>query len=114
MLVVEDNEDIRFLLNVIIDLHPELELCGAANDAEDGLRLWRELQPSLVILDYRLPGRDGLELAADMLAERPDQNIVLFSAYLDDHTIQRAEELGIRHCVSKDHIGRLVELLEAG
>ena len=114
MLVVEDNEDIRFLLNVIIDLHPQLELRGAANDAEEGLRMWRELQPSLVILDYRLPGRDGLELAADMLAERPDQDIVLFSAYLDDRTIQRAEEMGIRECVSKDHIRRLVELLEAG
>lgn len=114
MLVVEDNEDIRFLLNIIIELHPEMELDGAANDAEEGLRLWRELQPSLVILDYRLPGRDGLELAADMLAERPDQNIVLFSAYLDDRTIQRAEELGIRECVSKDHINRLVELLAAG
>jgi DNA-binding NarL/FixJ family response regulator len=114
MLVVEDNEDIRFLLNIIIDLHPGMELTGAANDAEEGLRLWRELQPSLVILDYRLPGRDGLELAAEILAERPDQNIVLFSAYLDDRTIERAEELGIRACVSKDHINRLVELLEAG
>ncbi|MEN3273246.1 MAG: hypothetical protein V7636_2007 [Actinomycetota bacterium] len=114
MLVVEDNEDIRFLLNTIIDLHPEMQLSGIANDAEEGLRMWRELQPSLVILDYRLPGRDGLELAADILAERPDQNIVLFSAYLDDRTVQRAEELGIRACVSKDHINRLVELLEAG
>ena len=114
MLVVEDNEDIRYLLNVIIDLHPELELSGTANDAEEGLRMWRELQPSLVILDYRLPGRDGLELAADILAERPDQDIVLFSAYLDDRTIERAEEIGIRECIAKDRINRLVELLEAG
>jgi DNA-binding NarL/FixJ family response regulator len=113
MLVVEDNEDIRFLLNVIVDLHPEMHLDGVANDAEEGLRLWRELQPSLVILDYRLPGRDGLELAAEILAERPDQRIVLFSAYLDDRTVERAEELGIRECISKDHINRLVELLEA-
>jgi len=113
MLVVEDNEDIRYLLNVIIDLHPDLELSGTANDAEEGLRLWRELQPSLVVLDYRLPGRDGLELAADMLSERPEQDILLFSAYLDDHTVKRALEIGIRECISKDHINRLVELLEA-
>jgi DNA-binding NarL/FixJ family response regulator len=113
MLVVEDNEDIRFLLNVIVELHPDLQLDGTASDAEEGLRLWRELQPSLVILDYRLPGRDGLQLAADILAERPEQDIVLFSAYLDDRTVARAEELGIRECVSKDHINRLVELLEA-
>ena len=113
MLVVEDNEDIRFLLNTIIDLHPELELSGIANDAEEGLRLWRELQPSLIVLDYRLPGRDGLDLAEEILTEQPEQDIVLFSAYLDDRTIQRAEALGIRACVSKDHINRLVELLQA-
>jgi DNA-binding NarL/FixJ family response regulator len=113
MLVVEDNEDIRYLLNIIIDLHPAMELDGAASDAEEGLRLWRQLQPAVVIVDYRLPGRDGLELAADILAERPDQNIVLFSAYLDDRTVERATALGIRACVSKDHINRLVELLEA-
>jgi two-component system response regulator NreC len=114
MLVVEDNEDIRFLLDIIIELHPEMQLDGQATNFDEGLRLWRELQPSVVVLDYRLPGRDGLELAAEILAERPDQDIVLFSAYLDDRTIERAEALGIRECVSKDHINRLVELLEAG
>ena len=111
MLVVEDNEDIRFLLNVIIDLHPEMQLDGAANDAEEGLRLWRELQPSLVILDYRLPGRDGLELAAEILAERPDQHIVLFSAYLDDDTRKQAADLGIRACVSKSDFSRIPQVL---
>jgi len=113
MLVVEDNEDIRFLLDVIFDLHPTMELDGSAKNFEEGLELWRRLRPSMIILDYQLPGRDGLELAAEILAEQPDQAIVLFSAYLDDHTIKRAEEIGIRDCVSKDHINRLVELLEA-
>lgn len=113
MLVVEDNEDIRFLLDVIFDLHPTMQLDGSAKNFEEGLDLWRRLRPSMIILDYQLPGRDGLELAAEILAEQPDQAIVLFSAYLDDHTIKRAEEIGIRDCVSKDHINRLVELLEA-
>jgi len=111
VLVVEDNEDIRFLLNVLSDLHPDIDVSSEATNAEDGLRMWREQRPDLVLLDYRLPGRDGLELAAEILAEKPDQRIVLFSAYLDDRTVARAEAMGINECISKDQIGRLLELI---
>ena len=42
-----------------------------------------------------------------MLAERPDQSIILFTAFLDDETIARAEALGVRACLSKDRYDEL-------
>jgi DNA-binding NarL/FixJ family response regulator len=111
VLIVEDNDDIRYLLGVMVDLTEGLEVTGVATNAEDGLALFRESAPDVVLLDYRLPGRDGLDIATEMLAERPEQPIVLFSAYLDDATIGRAESVGIRECVSKDEITRLPDVI---
>jgi DNA-binding NarL/FixJ family response regulator len=111
VLIVEDEEDIQFLLRVIIDLTDDLEITGSATNASDALALWRELRPRVVLLDQRLPGRDGLSVASEILGEDPEQTILLFSAYLDANTIARADDLGITDCVSKDEITRLPEII---
>lgn len=59
----------------------------------------------MVILDNRMPGLSGMEVAERLLAERPSQIIVLYSAYLDADIRARAAEVGITACVSKDSRG---------
>src|SRR5258707_4891086 len=51
-----------------------------------------------------MPVVNGLDLAAAILAERPEQDVILFSAYLDEEALLRAERLGVRDCVSKDRV----------
>jgi CheY-like chemotaxis protein len=112
VLIVEDNDDIRYLLNLMMELADGVDVTAEATTGEEGLALWREHQPDVVVLDHRLPGRDGLDIAEEILAEAPDQTIVLFSAYLDDRTIRRAEAVGVTACVSKDEINRLPEIVQ--
>lgn len=107
-LIVDDDDDMRFLLRVLIEAANEgLAVAAEARSAEEAVVQWREHQPDVVVLDNRMPGRSGLEVAAEILAEQPDQSIILFSAFLDDETIARAEALGVRACLSKDRYDEL-------
>ena len=107
-LIVDDDDDMRFLVRVLIEAANEgLAVAAEARNATEAVDQWRAHRPDVVVLDNRMPGRSGLEVAAEILAEQPDQSIILFSAYLDDETMARADELGVRACLSKDHYDEL-------
>jgi DNA-binding NarL/FixJ family response regulator len=102
-LIVDDDDDMRFLLRVVIEAANEgLTVAGEARSASEAVEQWRAHDPDVVVLDHRMPDGNGLDVAKEMLAERPGQSIILFSAFLDDETIARAEALGVRACLSKD------------
>lgn len=107
-LIVDDDDDMRFLVRVLIEAANEgLAVAAEARNAEEAVDRWREHRPDVVVLDNRMPGRSGLEVAAEILAERPEQSIILFSAFLDDDTLARADALGVKACLSKDHYDQL-------
>ena len=111
-LIVDDDDDMRFLVRVLIEAANEgLAVAGEARDADEAVTSWREHQPDVIVLDNRMPGRSGLDVAAEILAERPEQSIILFSAHLDTETLRRAEELGVRECLSKDRYREIPAVL---
>ena len=109
---MDDDEDMRFLLRALIErANAGLQVAGEAGGADEALEQWRVVQPDVVVLDHRMPGTTGLQVAELMLAERPDQSIILFSAYLDDDLVARASEVGIRACISKDRYDDIPDAL---
>src|SRR6476469_7991278 len=102
----------RALLRSSIEIaHEGLRVAGEAVDGEDAVAQWREKRPQIVVLDQRMPGATGLEVAERILAEHPEQAIILFSAYLDPDILDKAKELGISACMSKREISRVPEAL---
>ena len=67
--------------------------------------------PLVVLLDNRMPGLTGLEVAEQMLAKHPSQMIVLFSAHIDATVKAQAREIGISACVSKTEASRLGKII---
>jgi YesN/AraC family two-component response regulator len=113
-LIVDDEEDVRSLVRLVVEAANEgLFVSGEAADGDEALARWREDQPMAVILDQRMPGMSGLEVAQHMLAENPQQHIILFSAFLDGHTREEAQRLGVRICLDKTQVSRLPEELWA-
>jgi DNA-binding NarL/FixJ family response regulator len=102
VLVVDDSDDIRLLTRAVLERDPSLRVVAEAANGADAVRQWREHRPDVIVLDYRLPGQFGLEVAREILAEQPDQVIVLFSAYLTSTTIEEATAAGVRAVISKD------------
>ena len=112
VLIVDDEEDMRALLRSTIEIANEgLRVAGEAVDGEDAFVRWQETRPEIVVLDQRMPGATGLEVAQRILAEHPEQSIILFSAYLDQEIVDAATALGIKACMSKREISRVPEAL---
>lgn len=113
VLLVDDEQDIRDLARLF------LEMDGLqVNEAVDGaqaLERFAELNPpphpAVVVLDNRMPGLSGVEVAQQMLSIHPAQVIVLFSAFLDRETEAAATAVGVAACVSKTDIKRLPKIV---
>jgi CheY-like chemotaxis protein len=108
VLIVDDEPDIRFLVRRTVEgSEGALSVVGEASSGDEAIDRWRELQPDALVLDHRMPGLSGLDVAERILAEEPGQIIVLFTAHRDDRLVRRAAELGVRACLAKTDLGRL-------
>lgn len=114
VLIVDDEPDMRMLIRASIEM--SVDVVGEAGDGDEGLQMWRALggtATDIVILDNQMPGMTGLDVATEMLRERPAQVIVLYSSYLDPEIRSQAAEIGIAHCLPKHDFGLLASLLDS-
>ena len=110
-MIVDDEEDLRFLVSAALRRHGELYVAGEAGDGQSAIAAVEEVQPDVVVLDQMMPGMDGLETARRILELRPEQAIVIFTAFLDDRLRTAAEAVGVRACMSKAQMKELPGLL---
>jgi NarL family two-component system response regulator LiaR len=101
--VAEDTEHVRKMLVDILGLHG-FEVVGSAGSGEQTLEELERAEgtePDVVVMDLKLPGMDGLEAARRIRELRPSQQIILYSAYVDDDVQRMAREAGVAVCVPK-------------
>ena len=114
VLVVDDEPEMRMLAKAFLEMDG-FSVIEEAGDGSQALEQYQVLNPppvpSVVLLDNRMPGLTGLEVAERMLALHPDQVIVLFSAHLDPDIEERARAIGVAACVSKMKASRLPEII---
>jgi DNA-binding NarL/FixJ family response regulator len=117
VLIVDDELDMRLLLRAVLERAQGFEIVGEAVDGASAVEQARQLQPELVVLDYRMPDANGVDVARTILAENPGLPILLFSALVDENMQADAARVGIGACLSKERLfdlpARLVELAGA-
>jgi len=113
VLIVDDERDMRALLRMLIDeANHGLKVVAEAEDGVEALQQWRQQKPTVIVLDNRMPGMTGLEIAEEILRLEPDQPIVLFTAYADRVTVATAASLGVR-CLAKTDLSKIPESIWA-
>ena len=110
-LIVDDEPDMRLLIGMSLTLDGACEVTAEAEDGEQALVAWSRSKPDVIVLDMRMPGMSGLDVARKILAMDPHQPIVMCSAYLDQSDRDEAKRIGVRACVDKTDIGRLAEVV---
>ena len=113
VLIVDDERDMRALLRMLIDeANHGLKVVAEAEDGVGALQQWRQRKPTVIVLDNRMPGMTGLEIAEEIRRHEPDQPIVLFTAYADRVTVETAASLGVS-CLAKTDLSRVPESIWA-
>ena len=112
VLVVDDQEDIRLLMEMLITAANEgLFVSGSAANASEAIKHIAIEQPSVVVLDQMMPDTTGVELAEMIRKRIPGQRMVMCSAYLDPDLRRRAAAAGITVCLAKEDVDRLPDIL---
>jgi CheY-like chemotaxis protein len=110
LLVDDDPDTCASLSDIISDLGYDVDV---AYDGPTALERSRRHPYGLALLDYKMPGMDGLELYGNLKQIRADTVGVLVTAFAADATIQEANRAGIRRVLPKPvDFGHLIPLIE--
>lgn len=93
MLTVDDQARFRGVARDVIDATPGFAAVGEAENGEEGIAAVERLAPEIVLLDVRMPGIDGIEVAGRLHASHPETLIVLISIE-DRLDLPSVEQLG--------------------
>ena len=100
VLVVDDTDHVRNMLVDMLELDG-FSVVGKAASGRMAIDLATSADPDVVVMDYKMPEMDGLTAARTIKDERPDQAIILYTAYMDPDLEARAKQSGIALCVGK-------------
>jgi DNA-binding NarL/FixJ family response regulator len=100
VLIVDDTSHVRELLASMLELDG-FNVIGQASDGPSGVRASADLQPDVVIMDYSMPGMDGVETTRVIRAENPAQSVILYTAFMDDAVRKAAIDAGAALVVGK-------------
>lgn len=94
ILIVDDSKLARMsVAKVLHAVRPGWARLEAAN-ADEAVTLVQAERPDIVLIDFNMPGRDGLALAADLKALAPKMPLAVISANIQDEIVARSHDLG--------------------
>ena len=107
-LIVDDQDDIRLLLRLVLGAESDIEVAGEAANGKEAVDAYIDLRPNVVVLDEMMPGMNGLEVVRTLRDRGDEPRVVLCSAHLDTHVRHEASELGVDRCVSKNDVNGVI------
>ena len=102
VVLVEDNEVFREALQLLFSVRSDLEVVASAASGSDAVEMCREHRPDVVLMDYRLPGLDGVQATAAVRRSCPSTAVVGLTASGTAGEIEALLGAGAVACLSKD------------
>jgi DNA-binding NarL/FixJ family response regulator len=102
VVLADDQAVVREGLVTLLGLLPGIEVVGAAVDGDEALRLVDEHRPDVLLVDLRMPNRDGVSTTKAVRAEYPGTEVVVLTTYADDDSLLAALRAGARGFLTKD------------
>src|SRR3989442_12174584 len=118
ILIADDHSVVRQGLRMFLALDPDLEVVAEATDGAEALRLAREFQPDVVLMDLLMPAMDGIAATQEIRRELPDTEVLALTSVLEDASVVSAVRAGAIGYLLKnteaDELRRAIKAAAAG
>jgi DNA-binding NarL/FixJ family response regulator len=102
VLIVDDQTLVREGFRMILDAQEDIEVVGEAADGLEASAQARALRPDVVLMDVRMPGRDGLEATREILSEMPETHVLILTTFDLNEYVYEAMKAGASGFLLKD------------
>lgn len=99
ILIIDDSPFVALQIDEMVT-SDGYQVINAKNGTE-GIAMFQDQRPDIVILDIVMPGIDGIETAKLLLEEDPNVHIIMLSSLFDEETMKEVNALGIRYLIPK-------------
>jgi len=114
IVLIDDNDVFRHALEMLLDLTDEFEIVASEPDGTRAGELCRELRADVVLVDYRLPGLDGVQVTELIREECPEVAVVALTAAAGRREIEAMLDAGAVTCMRKDEpLDAIVQAIRA-
>ena len=111
VLLVDDHSLVRRGFRRLLEDASDIAVIGEAGEGAEAVRLSKELQPDVIVMDCALPGTSGLVATRQILEETPARKILMLSMHSEDTLVRQALAAGARGYVLKNAIN--LDLVDA-
>lgn len=101
LLIVDDHQMVRLGLSNFMNIQPDIEVVGEAADGESGYLKAKNLKPDVILMDLVMDRLDGIGATQKILAEMPEQKILILTSFLDDEKVFPALAAGAKGYILK-------------
>lgn len=108
VLICDDHAIVREALATVVDSSPSFRVAAQTEGFEDTIALLDEIDVDVVVLDIRLKGSSGLELARQLRTDAPTVRILLLTGHLSDEILLEAEAIGVDGIMDKSSDPELI------
>jgi DNA-binding NarL/FixJ family response regulator len=102
IVIADDQTLVRDGFRMILDAQDDIEVVGEATDGLEAVACTRELRPDVVLMDIRMPGRDGLEATREVLRESPQTHVLILTTFDLNEYVYEAMKAGASGFLLKD------------
>jgi len=102
IVLVEDNDVFREALEMLLGMRQDVQIVASVGDGGDAVAAALEHAPDVVLMDYRLPGLDGVQATAAVVEACPDVAVVGLTASANEREMEALLAAGAVACLTKD------------
>lgn len=113
IVIVDDDILVSSSLKTIIEAKGGIEVLAVGNSGEEAIKLYKEYQPDILLMDIRMENVNGLEAIEEIIEKFPNAKVIFLTTFADDEYIINALRLGAKGYILKQDYNSILPALNA-